>query len=194
MGAARRGRDAGLAEARAQELVDATLRFADLDEVVLVGRHRSPRRADAARPALRGAAGAVHAPSSRSATAIASGLAAAAREAWQTVRAADLRYPPSVFARRARDRQARRRSLQGCAAARVLWGGVGVAAVVATVGDHRDRRRRRGRRPVVGVDSDVSAESLVKSAWSGFVSPFARSTENVCLRGGVSAGNTISTV
>jgi hypothetical protein len=60
------------------------------------------------------------------------GLAAAAREAWATVRAANLRYPPSVFAD---ERLTGQHADDRCKVCRspVLWGGVGVAAIVATV-------------------------------------------------------------
>ena len=124
----------GLAEAGAQELTDATLRFSDLDEVVLVAR--TERRGGPALlvqrcvglPARCTAVVEVGYPAGGDR----SGLAAAAREAWQTVRAADLRYPPSVFA----DARATGKKVDDrCKLCRspILWGSLGAAALIGTI-------------------------------------------------------------
>jgi hypothetical protein len=125
------GASAGEPESAAQELVDATLRFADLDELVLAAD--SDRRGGPALLVQRCAG------SPARCTAVVevgygdrSGLPAAAREAWQSVKTADLRYPPSVFGDA---RLTGRRTDEGCKLCKspYLWGGLGVAAVVATV-------------------------------------------------------------
>lgn len=121
----------GLADAPAQELADATLRYADLDEVVLVAQ--TDRRGGPALLVQRCAG----LPARCSAVVEvgygdASGLAAAAREAWQTARSADLRYPPSVFADA---RVTGKKPDDRCKVCRspILWGGVGAAAVITTI-------------------------------------------------------------
>lgn len=141
----------GTHDAQAQDVVDAAVRYADLDEVVLV--------ADAAQrggPTLlvQRCAGL---PARCTAVieidyAEKSGIAAAAREAWQTVKAADLRYPPSVFG----DPRATGTTGDGrCRLCRspILWGGVGLAAVVATVAIIAIVSSSRPP-PTVGVDPD----------------------------------------
>src|SRR5690606_13649344 len=85
----------GLADVAAQQLTDAALRFGDLDEVALVAR--TERRGGPALLVQRCAG----LPARCSAVVEVgytdrAGLPAAAREAWQTVRTADLRYPPGV--------------------------------------------------------------------------------------------------
>ena len=121
----------GLADARAQELVDALLQLADLDDVVLVAA--SDRRGGDALLVQRCAGAPARC------TAVVelgygdrSGLTAAARAAWQAVRAADLRYPPSVLAD---PRLAGERVVHHCELCRnpYVWAGVGAAAVIATV-------------------------------------------------------------
>ncbi len=119
----------GLAEREAQQLVDATLRFADLDEVVLV--------ADAIRrggPTLlvQRCAGI---PARCSAVVELgygdrSGLGAAARAAWEAARTGDLRYPPSVLGEREGKLHDGR-----CKVCRSpwLWTGVGAALVGSVV-------------------------------------------------------------
>lgn len=143
------GAQAGLADAGAQELTDAAIRFADLDEVVLAAE--SDRRGGPALLVQRCAGLPARC------TAVVevgygdpSGLAAAAREAWQAVRAADLRYPPSVFAD---PRVTGQRVDDRCKLCRspYLWGGVGVAAVVATVVIIAVASSSRPP-PVIGVD------------------------------------------
>jgi hypothetical protein len=121
----------GLAEAGAQELADATIRYADLDEVVLVAG--TSRRGGPALLVQRCAG----LPARCTAVvdigyADRSGLPAAAREAWQSVRTADLRYPPSVFAdARGDDRKGDDRC-NWCRSP-ILWGSVGAAAVIGTI-------------------------------------------------------------
>ena len=125
------GPQVGMPEAATQVLTDATIRYADLDGVVLVAATDH-----AGGPALlvQRCAGL---PARCTAIveigyADASGLSAAAREAWTAVRAADLRYPPSVFGD---PRVTGTRVAHHCEVCRSpwLWGGIGAAAVVATV-------------------------------------------------------------
>ncbi|HEY5946309.1 MAG TPA: PEGA domain-containing protein, partial [Kofleriaceae bacterium] len=139
----------GATDARAQELVDAASRFADLDEVVLVAD--SEQRGGPTLLVQRCAG----LPARCTAVieigyADRSGMTAAAREAWQAARAADLRYPPSVFGD---PRATGKRGGAGCKLCRspILWGGVGVAAVVATVAIIAIVSSSRPP-PVVGVD------------------------------------------
>lgn len=125
------GATVGLPETRAQELVEAALRFADLDEVVLAAG--AEVRGGPTLLVQRCAGIPVRC------TAVIeigyaerSGLPAAAREAWQTARAADLRYPPSVLAD---SRLSAPRRDDRCRLCRspIVWGSVGAAAVIATV-------------------------------------------------------------
>jgi hypothetical protein len=143
------GASIGLVEARAQELVDAALRFADLDEVVVVAD--SDVRGGPTLLAQR----CVGLPARCTAVieigyADRSGIAAAAREAWQAARAADLRYPPSVLAD---PRATGTRRDDRCKLCRspILWGSVGAAAVIATVAVIAIVSSSRPP-PVVGVD------------------------------------------
>lgn len=122
------GAEPGLAAPAEQRLVDAALQLADLDEVVVaaVGDRRggptlavqrcagTPARCTAAVEIGYGER---------------AGLAAAAREAWQAVKAATLRYPPGVLG------DARQRTPPaGCRLCRnpLVWTGVG-AVVLGTV-------------------------------------------------------------
>jgi len=143
------GAQPGHAADGAQELTDAAIRFADLDEVVLAAE--SDRRGGPALLVQRCAGLPARC------TAVVevgygdrSGLAAAAREAWQAVRAADLRYPPSVFAD---PRVTGQRVDDRCKVCRspYLWGGVGVAAIVTTVVIIAVATSSRPP-PIVGVD------------------------------------------
>ncbi len=143
------GAAVGISDARAQELVDAAIRYADLDDVVLV--------ADAA--ARGGPTLLVQRCAGLPARCTAvveidyadkTGIGAAAREAWQTVKTADLRYPPSVFG----DPRATGSVVEGgCKLCRspILWGSVGLVAVVATVAIVAIVSSSRPP-PVVGVD------------------------------------------
>lgn len=125
------GARVGLADAGAQELTDVALRFADLDDVALVAR--TQRRGGPALLVQRCAGLPARC------TAVVevgytdrSGLPSAAREGWQTVRTADLRYPPSVFA----DARTGEKPVDGrCRWCRspILWGGVGAAALIGTI-------------------------------------------------------------
>jgi hypothetical protein len=121
----------GLADPGAQELVDAVLRFAELDEVVVVAD--SDRRGGGALLVQRCAG------TPARCTAIVElgygardGLPAAARAAWQAVRAADLRYPPGVLGD---PRVAGERPVRRCELCRSpwLWSSVGAAAVLGTI-------------------------------------------------------------
>jgi hypothetical protein len=111
-------------------LVDATIRYADLDEVVLVAD--TDRRGGPAILMQRCAGLPAKCTAVVEIGYATGGLAAASREAWEMVRAANLRYPPSVFAD---ERLTGQHVDDGCKVCRspVLWGGVGVAAIVATV-------------------------------------------------------------
>lgn len=144
------GAERGLSEPAAQQLVEAAVRYADLDEVVVV--------ADSARhggPALlvqRCAGEPVRC------TAVVelgygdrAGLASAARAAWDAARGGSLRYPPVVLG----DHGAGRVVEGGCKLCRNrwLWTGVGAAlvtgAVIAIVATSGSRPP-----PIVGVDSN----------------------------------------
>jgi hypothetical protein len=129
-------------------LVDATIRYADLDEVVLVAN--TDRRGGPALLMQRCAGLPAKCTAIVEVGYESGGLAAAAREAWTTVRAADLRYPPSVFAD---ERLTGEHADDRCKVCRspVLWGGVGVAAIVATVAIIAIVSSSRPP-PVVGVD------------------------------------------
>lgn len=138
----------GMPDPAAQELVDATLRFGDLDEVVLVAD--TTRRGGPALLVQR--CGGL--PARCSAVVDLgygdrAGLAAAARQAWDAARTGELRYPPSVLA----DRGGSRDDGGRCKLCRSpgLWVGVGAAVVIGTIitviavsGDKPP--------PVVGVD------------------------------------------
>jgi hypothetical protein len=129
-------------------LVDATIRFADLDEVVLVAD--TDRRGGPAILMQRCAGLPANCTAVVEVGYATGGLAAAAREAWATVRAADLRYPPSVFGD---ERLTGKHADDRCKVCRspILWGGVGVAAIVATVAIIAVVSASRPP-PVVGVD------------------------------------------
>lgn len=129
-------------------LVDTTLRFADLDEVVLVAD--TQRRGGRALLVQRCAGLPAKCTAVVEVGYEAGGVAAAAREAWSTVRVADLRYPPSVFS----DARATGKPLDTrCKVCRspLLWGGIGVAAVVTTIAVIAIVSASRPP-PVVGVD------------------------------------------
>jgi len=125
------GLDAGMAERVQQLVVDRVLELADLDEVVLVA---STERRGGPTLLVQRCAGA---PARCSAVvelgyADRSGIAAAALEAWHAARAADLRYPPSVFDD---PRLVGNIEDHKCKLCRnpIVWAGVGVAAVAATI-------------------------------------------------------------
>ena len=141
------GAELGLDEREAQQLVDATLRYGDLDEVVLVVE--TTRRGGPTLLVQRCAG----LPARCSAVVDLgygdrSGLAAAARAAWDAAKSGDLRYPPSVLSERDGPTHDGR-----CKVCRSpwLWTGVGAAVVIGTVitvfalqGDQPP--------PIVGVD------------------------------------------
>jgi hypothetical protein len=139
----------GMADARAQELVDAAVRFADLDEVVLVAdtdQRGGPTLLVQRCAGLPARCTAVI----EIGYADRSGVAAAAREAWQSARTANLRYPPSVLGD---PRATGGRDDDRCKLCRspILWGGVGVGVVIATVAVIAIVSSSRPP-PVVGVD------------------------------------------
>jgi hypothetical protein len=141
----------GVSDARVQELVDAALRFADLDEVVLVAdaeQRGGPTLLVQRCAGLPARCTAVI----EIGYAERSGIAAAAREAWQAARAADLRYPPGVFGDPRATGKHRDDRCKVCRSP-FLWGGVGVAAVVATVAIIAIVSSSRPP-PIVGVDPD----------------------------------------
>jgi hypothetical protein len=124
------GATLGLGERAQQELVDAAMRYADLDEIVLVAE--TSRRGGPTLLVQRCAG----LPARCSAVvdlgfSDASGLAAAARAAWQAARAGELRYPPSVLG----ERGGVIANGGGCRLCRNpwVWGGVGAALVVGTI-------------------------------------------------------------
>ncbi len=127
------GAELGLTDRAQQELVDATLRFADVDEVIVVvetERRGGPTllgQRCAGSPVLCSAVVEIG-------YADRAGLDAAARSVWQGVSNGELRYPPSVL------RDARAGGIGGGGGPRCklchsgwLWGSVGAAAVVATI-------------------------------------------------------------
>lgn len=125
------GATIGLSDEGARELVEATLRFADLDELVLVAAVE--RRGGPALLVQRCAAIPVRC------TAIVeigyaepSGVASATREAWEATRQADLRYPPSVLAD-ARTHGGRVDDRCKLCRSPILWGGISAAALIGTI-------------------------------------------------------------
>lgn len=139
----------GMDDHRAQELVDAAVRYADLDDVALVadvqlrGGPTLLVQRCAGLPARCSAVIEIG-------YAERSGLGAAARAAWQAARAANLRYPPSLFG----DGRVTGTPVDTrCKLCRnpVLWGGVGAAAVIATIAVIAIVSSSRPP-PVVGVD------------------------------------------
>lgn len=121
----------GMAEPAEQALVDAALEFADIDDVVVVA---AVERRGGPTLLVQRCAGA---PARCSAVVELgygerSGLIAAARAAWQSVRAGDLRYPPSVSG----DARATARPIaHHCELCRNPWvlAGVGTALVIGTI-------------------------------------------------------------
>jgi PEGA domain len=125
----RLGATADLSLAAQQELVDATMRYADLDEIVLV--NETSRRGGQALLAQR----CVGIPAKCSAVVDigfeVGGLAAAARSAWDAVRSGELRYPPTVLG----ERSGIKVSGSRCQVCRSpwLWSGVGAALLLGTI-------------------------------------------------------------
>ncbi len=123
------GAEPGMTEVASQQLIDATLRYADLDEVVLVSQ--ASRRGEPTLLVQR--CGGV--PARCSAVVELgygdpSGLAAAARAAWQAASIAELRYSPSVLGER--DGKVADGHCRVCRSP-WLWTGVGAALIVGTV-------------------------------------------------------------
>jgi len=140
----------GLADALAQGVVDSALRFADLDDLVLVAD--SDRRGGEAVLAQRCAGAPARCTAVVEIGYDDGGLLAAARAAWQAVRAADLRYPPSVLAdpRVGGSIVVVEHRCRWCRSP-YLWGGVAAAAVIATVVVIAVETSSRPQ-PTVGVD------------------------------------------
>ncbi len=119
----------GLPDGFAQQLVDATLRYADLDEVVLVAdtiRRGGPtllvQRCSGAVPARCSAVVEIGYTDR-------AGLASAAASAWQAVLVGDLRYPPTVLG----DRGGRVDDRCEWCRSPILWTGVGALVVTGVV-------------------------------------------------------------
>ena len=136
----------GLDETAQQELVDATLRYADLDEVILLAE--TTRRGGPTLLAQRCAGLPARCSAVVDIGFADGGLSAAARSAWDAVRTGELRYKPSVLGERAGRSGPRR-----CEVCRSpwLWGGVGAAlvagAVITVIAASGSRPP-----PIVGVD------------------------------------------
>jgi hypothetical protein len=125
------GAPIGLADADARELVEATLRYADLDELVLVAA--TQRRGGPALLVQRCAGIPVRCTAQVEVGYTEdAGLPAAARETWQATRNADLRYPPSVLAAASTTTGPAGDRCKLCRSP-ILWGGVGAAALIGTI-------------------------------------------------------------
>lgn len=123
------GAEQGLGDVAANELIAGTLRYADLDEIVLVAA--TIRRGGPTLLVQRCAG----LPAKCSAVVDVgygdrSGLAAAARTAWEAARTGDLRYPPTVLGEH--DGQVDDGRCKLCRSPWV-WTGVGAVLVAATV-------------------------------------------------------------
>ncbi len=125
------GPELGMPDPQTAALAEATLRYADLDGIVLVA---STDRRGGPTLLVQRCAGI---PARCTAIvelgyASPSQLPSAAHDAWAAVRSADLRYAPSLFGD---PRLTGTRVAHHCEVCRSpwLWGGVGVAAVIATV-------------------------------------------------------------
>ncbi len=123
------GAQQGLGDAAASELIAGTLRYADLDEVVLVAA--TVRRGGPTLLVQRCAG----TPARCSAVVDVgygdrSGLAAAARTAWDAARVGDLRYPPTVLGEH--DGQVDDGKCKLCRSP-WLWTGVGAVVIAATI-------------------------------------------------------------
>jgi hypothetical protein len=123
------GASTGMSELGAQQLVDTTLRYADLDEVVVVTD--TVRRGGPTLLAQRCAG-----PSPARCSAVVeigyadpSGLAAAARSAWEAVKVGDLRYEPAVLSEHDASGGGERHWYKSP----LVWTGVGAAVVVGAV-------------------------------------------------------------
>lgn len=141
------GAQAGLDDVAALQLVEGVLRYADLDELVLVAD--TIRRGGPALLVQRCAG----APAQCSAVVELgygerAGLSSAARAAWRAARTGELRYPPTVLGERARPVDDGR-----CRVCRSpwLWTGIGTAVLAATAITLMATSSSRPA-PVVGVD------------------------------------------
>ncbi|MGE5186775.1 MAG: PEGA domain-containing protein [Acidobacteriota bacterium] len=125
------GVEPGVADAIAQGMVDAVLRYAELDELVVAVD--TDRRGGEALLVQRCAGSPARCTAVVEVGYTRGGLAGAAREAWSSVRGADLRYPPSVLADpRVGARPVPPRRCQWCRSP-YLWGGVTAAVVVSAI-------------------------------------------------------------
>ena len=125
------GVDVGTADRAAQVVTDRVLELVDLDEVVLVA---ATDRRGGPTLLIQRCAGA---PARCTAVvelgyADRSGIAAAARSVWQSARAADLRYPPSLFGDPRLTGNIEEHRCKLCRNPYV-WAGVAVVAVAATI-------------------------------------------------------------
>jgi len=140
------GAELGGGEAAQQELVDATLRYADLDEVIVVVQ--TTRRGSAALLAQRCAGLPARCSAVVDIGFAEGGLSAAARTAWEAVKPGELRYRPSVLGERAG-----RSGPKRCELCRSpwAWGGIGAAVIVGAVVTLVATSGSRPP-PIVGVD------------------------------------------
>lgn len=125
------GADIGTPDDAAQIVIDRTLELANLDDVVLIAmteRRGGPTllvQRCAGQPAR--------------CTAVAelgyadrSGIAAAARSVWQSVRTADLRYPPNLFSDPRLIGNLEEAHCRLCRSP-IVWAGVGIVAIGVTI-------------------------------------------------------------
>lgn len=144
------GAERGLPDAAAAALIDATLQFADLDEVIVVAdtsRRGGPTLLVQRCAGVPARCSAVVELDHGDRT----GLAAAARAAWDAVRIGELRYPPSVLG----DRGGTPADDGRCKLCRSpgLWVGVGAAVVLGTIITFVATSGSTPP-PIVGVDPD----------------------------------------
>ncbi len=125
------GVELGMSDRAEQVVFDQVLALADLDDVVLVAA--TDRRGGPTLLAQRCAGAPAHCSAVvELGYADRSGVSSAARSVWQALRAAELRYPPTLFG----DARLTGTVVEhGCKACRspILWAGVGAAAIVATI-------------------------------------------------------------
>lgn len=125
------GAPLGLADAAGRPLIEATLRYADLDELVLVAS--TQRRGGPALLVQRCAGIPVRCTAQvEVGYADPSGLPSAARETWQATRSADLRYLPTVLATAGETTAPAGDRCELCRSP-ILWGSVGAAALIGTI-------------------------------------------------------------
>ncbi len=135
----------GMSATEQQQLVDATLRYADLDEVVIVAETR--RRGGPVLMAQRCAGLPARCSAVVEVGFAPGGRTAAARSVWEAARTGELRYPPSVLGEHANTGNPHR-----CETCRSpwLWGGIAAAVVVGAIVVIASSSSRPP--PVVGID------------------------------------------